>query len=226
MGIRIHKILGFGLNDVAVNEATSSINDKRLNFENDPWYNSIDVRAFYQWWVDNEEDKHNKFYAEMYLKNLEEGHIDTSVERFGFYEDEGGLSNVLVFIAPSVANEWFRYDDAIDYYEARPDLEPTVQIINRTIFPWDTYWDITTIPPKKLDGTQFQTFVSYTQSLEDENFKIANMFAEMLIEERINIDKVRPSIPPEIVALVKYIKIFKEDKYIYEMKPMIYTYWS
>jgi hypothetical protein len=226
MGIRIHKILGFGLDDVKTNEATNQINDERLNYKDNPWFNTLDVRSFYQWWIDNEKDKHNKFYAELYLKDLEQGHIDASVKRFSFYEDEGGLPNVLAFIAPSVANEWFRYDDAIDYYEARPNLESTVQIINRTIFPWDTYWDTTTIPPKKLNGTQFQTFVSYTQSLEDENFKIANIFAERLIEERINIDKVRPSIPPEIVALVKYMKIFKEDKHIYEMKPMIYTYWS
>lgn len=224
MGIRIHKVLGFGLTDVAVNRDLETIEDKRLNSYKAPWYQNIDIEAFYKWWMKNEENDQNKFYAELYLKDLKEGVIQSSTRRFGFYEDEGGLDNVLLFVAPSSMDEWYRYDNAIDYYEA-DGMEPKVQEIDRAIFPWEGYWDVSVTPPKRLDGDQLRSVMYYNQLIRDGMFDLAEKIKYKITDD-IDISNVRPIIPPEIVALVKYLDVFTEERYIYEMKPLIYTYWS
>lgn len=224
MGIRIHKILGFGLDDV-VTDGDDNIIDPRLNFENEPWYKSIDVHDFYEWWVQNEENEHDKFYAELYRKELEAGEIPflNGCTRFCFHEYEGGMSNVLIFIAPYVSHEWYRYDDVIDYYEA-DGMEPTLKELHHPIFPWESYWDVSTIPPTKLKYDAHSDFVSFFNT---ENPRVKKLMAARLKEEHgIDNWNVFPMIPPEVVALVKYLKVFKEEKNIYLMKPMIYTYWS
>jgi len=33
-------------------------------------------------------------------------------------------------------------------------------------------------------------------------------------------------VPEELVILLKYLRIFTKDEYIYQLKPMIYWYWG
>lgn len=223
MGIRIHKVLGYGLTNV--HSAGGSIADCRFN---EHFSLSIDnVADFYQWWTENEENPHNMIYANLAYRNLKQGELDVHDNINSIhYENEGGLDNVIVFVSPSSAFEWVRYDDPIDYYEVE-GMESTVKELNCPIFPWHGYWDTSTIPPKRLTGDD-GALVEDTMNMkvEPSNREIWNSIYKEFKDKGYNWDNIQTVVPPEIVALVKYLKVFNNDIMPYRLKPMIYTYWS
>lgn len=219
MGFRINKILGFGLDNV--NCVSGEIHDCRFN-EN--FSRKLDnAEDFFLYWYQEEPEKRNKIYAKIAVDNWQNGNIEyQNGQQVVFHESECRLDNIILFVSPSFHSEWFRHDSALDYYESAinyPDtpMKTIIEHIDMPIFPWINYWDTSTSPPTRLNEMQSDLMRNITDKIEQIN---------QLKKEGIIWDFVQPIVPPEIVAMVKYLKVFKHDVMSYRLKPMICTYWN
>jgi hypothetical protein len=142
MGIRVHKDLGYGVDNIKYKKEkhSASMDDPRIDREKfcDLREKASDLEgAKLLRWVEKEKEglldfhiKHNPFRIENPKEHVE---FDIKMIRHQFermakdkkhtdlgrgivYEDEFGLPNVLLF-TPITCPEWRRYDDIIDYCE-------------------------------------------------------------------------------------------------------------
>jgi hypothetical protein len=245
MGIRIHKILGYALTDVQADTDKWEITDPRFNKDGylfDPEEVKFSVDGFKAYLtrkiLASKEDDENdeRFDLKLILRGLEKNPDDMFSRPIrGLYDCinydmEFGDPKVLVVVPPSCTKEWSRYDDAIDYYDpvnqsADGGIEPSVIHLDRPLWPWDTLISTKTMPPKPLNHFQSQAYYLWKNGhiVTDED-----LYAEKIGFETIEEMKryVMPIIPLEVVELLKYLKIFNDEKTIYELRPVIYGYWG
>jgi len=242
MGIRINKVLGYALTDVRADTNKWEITDPRFNKDGytTDWEDSkFTIEGFKEHLIakikEIGEDDLDRFNYRLTLRGLEakEGDMFRYPLR-GFYECvtydmEFGSPNVIVFSPISCHKEWKRYDNAIDYYDpANSDdgaITESVIKLNRPLWPWDTYTNIKLDPPETLKYEQ-QHFISILQQGfvdGDEDEYVQKMGFDNVADMEKH---VIPTIPPEVVEMIKYLKIFKDEKTIYELRPVIYGYWS
>ena len=161
MGIRVHKVIGYGVTDFKAPKQWHEILDKASDTL---------IENFLTYCSKNEETIKN-LYLEMGLPNqakggvafddafsrqmLKIGHLKASaigcggksskptVDHLIHYQDEGelGLRKVVVFLPASGAYEWHRGDDPIDYVEEttrRPKtgFGPRVKELKMGLFPY------------------------------------------------------------------------------------------
>lgn len=133
MGIRIRKVMGYGVTDLAVGEQKRPA-DPRWDYaayqkrvEEEPT-----LREFLDWVIANEERLTSLFRADYGPKQpLSPGHLqligplqdllEADPRRYlgGITHDwESGRPDVLVFTPPEVCDRWHRYNDDIDHYES------------------------------------------------------------------------------------------------------------
>jgi hypothetical protein len=235
MGIRINKILGYGFLDLKtekVDEYTTIANDPRFN--PDGW--------FCAGWREREE----KWTTEGYLKHCEEV-INASPEKINHfelqflirddfksnqfsdihhmvsYDNEGGKPDVIVF-TPFNNKDWCRRDDMIDYYEfgmRNDDLTPSALFVDRPLYPYDNYINNET---GEIADKMVREWIYQFRNSNDINVK--NMALDALGCELHWTEKWGCSIPESVVEFCRYTNMFVEDKTIFSMIPIIYTYWS
>lgn len=254
MGIRIHKVLGYGLTDVQYDTDNWEMIDPRFNkkgymclgcedqeekFTNEGFdeYLAEEVKKEDQL---AEKDKYHmrdlsvlKHLREQELKD--EKHVrysDKDIFNKVIYNPEFGSSEVVVFQPVVFGNDWQRYDDIIDYYDpanhpVHGGPENGVILIDRAIYPFEWLWDVRTIPPTSLTSVEYNLY-NMTRSGTEHAPNIAQNLAETMNFESVEEmnDKIRAIIPDELIVLLKYLKIFEKDEYIYDLKPMLYSYWA
>ena len=242
MGSRIHKIMGYGLDDLETVK-TDKIIDSRINS------NSIllDEDAFsekYSSVRDALED------YKVYLKaNKDRGHMDSSREIDKFEDSnffnmvthvlEGGLKRVLCItpLSPLSTYGWRRVDDSIDYAEAsllRDPSKPTVKTFANGFYPFNAnYSDKRTgAPLDSYIATSFIRSVNRIKSSKkkDEEYdsSILSYNAEQLgyasSKEALDFTVARP--PADIVSLATWGGLFTAPLHLFDLKPLVYTYWS
>lgn len=249
MGIRIHKVLGYGMDDIK-----NSIDDPRFNkdgylgdgiFEREDKFTDAGFDEHIKKILDSDS---NVTFHELTTMSIERrkarekntndtsyNHKD-SIHNHITHDDEYGLSNIIVFSPPYWAKNWNRYDDLIDYYDpmhSEPDGSPKngYYLTNRPIYPFEGYNDCRSVPPTKLNHIEHSVFVSARSAGNDDR-----PYAQAMIDhavEKMNFDNheqmiemVNPMIPRELVELLKYLKVFNDEADIYRLKPMIYWYWG
>lgn len=200
MGIRIHKVLGYGITDLKTkdgNKTDKIIVDERINKNG---FLMVDYEQREKWKVEDylkyiiDHEKEDEYYDAEVLK----GSITTRIIRRDFnklketvynidelviYDWEYGMPQVVVFVPITHINDWTRYDDVIDYYDSinygTGSIENEIKILSGGIFPYSS----------------------------------------------INSKTNKKIIPFEIRMLCKYLKIFVDDKYIDDLEPVLYSYW-
>ena len=230
MGIRIHKVLGYGLDDVKYDKEKWKIDDHRINTK----------AAFIG--GDDKEDDYSKYTSEGYIEWLKENatgkfHFDIALNLKSrqdqihdciHYDPEYGESNVLVF-RPLSCPDWSRYDDSIDYaqsaYLSEQVCGNSVGLINEGLYPWiGEYMD------KRTGETLDKKIMWWIRSKNDNADDIHHLdaLAECFgfKDHKEALENVRPTIPEPIIDLCRYLNIFNDEKYIRQLRPMIYTYWS
>jgi hypothetical protein len=253
MGIRIHKVLGYGLTDVQYDTDNWKMVDPRFNkkgfmalgceeqeeeFTNEGFDKFLAEEAK----KEKECDKDNRGMASLQiLKHLREEetkdlervkYTDKDIFNKVIYDPEFGSSEVVVFQPVVFGNDWQRYDDTIDYYDpanhpCTGGPENGVILIDRAIYPFEWLWDVRTNPPTSLTSVEYQMY-NMTRSGTEHAPKIAQTLADDMNFDSVEElhDKVRPIIPEELIILLKYLKIFEKEEYIYDLKPMLYSYWA
>ncbi len=237
MGIRIHKVLGYGLTDVIADTENWDLrNDSRFDpvsylFEGEY---KFDLAGFIQHLEIRISEMVKGDHDIFSLKNLI--HQLKEKTRLNFHESvvydmEFGESEVMVFVPPG-HEKWQRYDDIIDYYdpvnlEEDGGISNSVIMVNRPPWPYESYINTKTMPPIRLTGFQQELYVSMRNLGIEKYIDPEKSFNELGVDNEEEFNKfIVPIIPIELVELIKYLKIFKNENDIYQLRPMIYGYWG
>jgi hypothetical protein len=228
MGIRIHKSIGYGITDWK-REKDSRFTSKMFD---DEWDEDLNLKDLVKW-VENKDnlklimkaakkERHEPVIAKIQLKTFEKSPSD--VRSNIVYHSEFG--KVILFQPFPHTEEWSRYDDLIDYYEAGIDTLSKVQqpkSLRSGIHPYEGFLvrfrgKPLDVGPNRYKQGRLDSFV-FHHLLEDPSTDKA------LVEDLKN--NWRPSIPVSIHALLLYTGIVKDvASFVDELRPMIYTHWS
>jgi hypothetical protein len=163
MGIRIHKAIGYGLNDIKTDEYR--ISDDRFNIT-DEWWEDLyesdfsDFEAFLkdkdgcikilieQFGVDPQKAEWDYGNIKLFLNSISKMRHPPHNDDFFDYDGESTDNWMLFYPAGNVRDgmfgSWYRHDDTIDYYENRvykKELEPVIVDLSKYgtlgLYPYD-----------------------------------------------------------------------------------------
>lgn len=240
MSIRIHLMMGYGLTDINCEE-NGQINDPRINPNG--------------WLLTNQaEDKEDMFtmrkfrnYVQRELKisntNTNPDYTDNMIylnyckDKVDIHEciqhdSEFGLPNVLCLIPPGLVPKWSRRDDTLDYYMSS-SMEPWVkQYEFGNFYPYAGIIDALTgervVEPKLERIKSVYRFTDPNGIMANQIYTLPSDWADQL--ECVNSDDVKAryahEIPGSLKYFIKYTNLFTSDDVIYQLKPILYCYWS
>lgn len=256
MGIRLHKKLGWGLNDVVADDPRIDVTAVHAAWDADvevfhDHLAALDVedggdhdvdldvrlpRQFLQW------DLERYHTIRKLLKDgtCKTGQLPT-VRKPEFYtaisfRDEGGLPNVFHIMPLTHTKDWSRYADAIDYAEhdlkygldSDDYMDSTAQLLPTAPWPYSGLY---------MDSRTGQGLPPQKTSLwmRNKNSGFLTVYpdrAEELTQELLDmsvadaLQYVVPQIPSEIYHMLQWSKIFSDESTWLDLRPMLYTYWS
>lgn len=232
MGIRIHKVIGYGLTDVKTRGykiADGRINRKSMLLSDEE--SRFDALDYFEWVKKkNEIRKDNEDYVSlnldgMWLSPAEAQQEYSKVRNYHLchWGSEYMMKNVLCLIPLSEHKNWFRFDDIMDYIES--DGENQVKILKNGIYPYEGLMDARNGQLLKSSELNMWRFMhrnkgDYTLELDIISQQLG--FADYA-EANANIV---PNVPAPIRDLVEYSRLFTNPDTIYQLRPMIYEYWS
>ena len=217
MGIKINLLLGYGITDLIYNE-DFIIDDSRINKSG----------YLMQNWLDKENysiEGMNRLYEDKVMGDLYSP--DAKIDRCIVHDWEFGLPNVLLIIPPEQYNNWKRRDNTLDYYlhesgclnQNEGKYFPWFKELSHGIYPYGNYINIETnehIDPYTLvEMKEFKNKIKYRSNLSCEE-----------LNQRMGFNKYQRAIPKSVVNICKYTELFNDENSIYDLKPMIYCYWS
>lgn len=233
MGVRIRKVMGYGLDDVQHDEKGYNITDPRINLDS-KLFNSWDLKVEdYIEWLDarKETDPETAFpnLDRVLVRDMPEKEFrmwDTFV-----WQGEWGIPRVLV-LTPLTMNDWRRHDDAIDYVEETYLREYDEQQVNRVhvlphgIYPWNgSYMDRRTGERIKEPQATLWRRRYFTPNITDENREsIAKALGFVDFAEADA--TYGPIVPEEVRDLAEYGELFTDPDQWKQLKPLLYIYWS
>ena len=254
MGIRIHKVMGWGLQDVKCND--SCIVDPRFTPEKElcgvygSYYGYVEekIPLFPKWIEENmqevsavvskasgEEDGFYKQQFEFHIRLLNTAIVELGHKTPDFFTHQGeyGLPKVVVF-TPLDCPEWSRFDCTIDHYEAGCNSRNKVLDLTKNcgIYPYIGMMRIPgTIPAKSSIGADVPLLrakmepSAYNMAVGRWDKKCPPVATGTVLKDLL--ENYRPVIPEAIMALIYYLRLFKDfQKTVQEVRPMIYTYRS
>lgn len=242
MGIRVTKVMGYGLTDVKTRKY--KIADGRINTKSPllDWDSDVKPSDYIDWLEKqnpNEEDFGHFNIDRWYIKETREEGYNWH-DKTGVFEPAGLVhhgteymeKNVLL-IRPLFCKDWRRYDDPIDYVEEtfRADGEGQAnwyREIPGGIFPYSgIFMNAKTGDTLKsgIDLWRYLTWDSFKKLLTEEQLdKVCQEFGFTdAADARLN---CVPAVPECVKDLAEWGKLFKDPDTWKQLRPMIYTYWS
>lgn len=225
--MRVNKLIGYGLSDVKTDG--ENIIDDRINVNVLECIYSGNGKSLlsFSHYV-NEHAKEN--YIKVSIRDiLKKG---WKVYNSVIYYAEFGLSNVLLFQS-LLTNNWTQRNSDIDYIEETVNHKqiPRYQVFERGIFPHINYMNA--ITHKRLDRTVFDWWQTYYYIIEGTNDVESMMISLTELSKKLGFkdfqeakENIVPVIPEDIVLLCNWLGIFKDPNTVYQLRPMLYVYWS
>jgi hypothetical protein len=243
MGIRIKRMLGYGLVDVKCEQYR--IVDERFNpdsvlfadyQEREEEFNKEKYLAFCE--------KHSDgFEFDLILEIMELKKKDCRWDYYDSFKHDGeyGLPHVLC-ILPACCPDWYQHDNIIDYYTANLEAKKTrnycacsVEVMEDGIYPWNASF-IDKRTGKRIDSVVACAFLRLVNAQRDAEAagKPKNLGYDMDVLAKVcgfesaaeAMEFMRPKVPDVIVNLCRFGKLFKDEATIRDLVPMLYTYWS
>lgn len=230
MGIRVHKLLGWGLTDVKCKNG--KIDDPRFSSfspvagDYEDRENKFTLEN-YKNWLKKKKRKDKDWQLSWELSGVEKEEKDNLMRCF-VHDAEYGNPKVFCCIPVLNFQEWFRYDDLIDYYEVSLTGKGPInkaKILDVPIYPHLGFMD-------SRDGRKVDDQYSFCFSRERKT-KNKNMIElDRLAKESgfSNYEEAQkyfsPIVCPSVRYMVEFANVFVDNNTIFQMKPMIYTYWS
>jgi hypothetical protein len=229
MGIRVHKVLGYGLTDLA-------LKDPRVNWDSPLLAGEASAREYYAWLEARREASPETFrYSLDWALLRHDGAEACGVWPWAVHDAEYGLPGVMV-VRPPCQTDWFRYDDPIDYMtETYPWSERSqtahVQVYRHGPFPFNGFYmdarDGRRLPDLVFPWWQIMNTKVRPEKLED-TFGALDMFAREMgfagqEEAKAN---VVPEVPEEIRDLAEFGRLFPDSGTWLQLRPLLYTWWG
>ena len=239
MGMQIHKIMGYGLNNiVADKDDRCKCIDPRIDtdlFQSEEYWGKIDdVDGFFTWIEENEEEckellraveptRRNRYGSKEIIEARKSTAFDfdinwalmswrkkeTKYNRYAATYDSEFGLKEILLFSNIEDAEWYRFDNTIDYYEAE-DNEPHVKELLHHCGIYP-YLGVVHIPHAPNFGKE-----GYPTFLEPAHYsKMMGNWSEkmdpLLTGEQFEYFKkwYRPVIPPIILLHIKFLNIFK-----------------
>lgn len=224
MGIRISKVLGYGITDY-IGDA-----DPRFNIG---WAKDLYIdrrQEFIDFLIAKKAERIDTYEISFTKKPIEELKHWCPVDWIAespFAAETDNKKRPLVF---SPHKDWARYDNTIDYYESkrRKDggIKDYTQALGKTyIYPYARYVDIRTGKTPGEKDLAFEVIRMY-------NSPYWKKTEDSWVKDIIGLSKeefelyVWPDVPNDIKLFAEFLNIFKNPLDIHCLRPMIYTYWS
>lgn len=211
MGIRIHKSLGYGFQDMTEN-------DPRINWDQFEYAQEANVEDFNTFLRLSEDSDDIEMILYWRDQNI---NPKSGLCEYVSYNTESGMDNILQFSHIGMA-EWRRYNNSLDYYQAiskgEDGMLPSFDHIPFGIYPYDSK-SMTYLP----SGQKVKS--EYLRIMRDAKTSITMENGDMVdFSSGDEIDKFAPEIP----VLVRQLALFfgVDAKYVDNMQSGLYTYWS
>lgn len=235
MGIRVHKMIGYGLADVKTEEGAGwRIADDRINLDSPAISRECPTIEEYRSWLEARREE-GDIETDIELSMLREpepneGHLD--LDDAVTHSGEFGLPNVLVIVPPTYRRRWCRFDDAIDYIEEtylrKPPAEPQanwVRKLRHGIYPFIGYMDANT--GERLDDKIFH-WIRATNTDPRPSDQELDLIAKAagMEDNRDAWERVAPFLPNDIKNIAVFLDLFTTEEALLELRPLVYTYWA
>jgi len=270
MGIRIRKHLGYGTNRLKYNKEVEQYEaidphvdmDKLREF----WHERGDsLEDFLKWAEENKEglltdfgktyptglNQDLDFLFRWFIRDIKQGikANETATRRRGpgdciIYDGEYGNPRVLLIQPPDHTQDWSRYDNIIDYYDAGRVAKTAIKFVGLTIYPHEGRLVRFRDPPEGCytapDQRAHLGDITKDRVLDDKGIVAirAGWYNQLVGRWAKDVPPAatgkllthlkrdfRPHVPPSVVALMKYTEAFHPD-FINRLRPMLYTYWG
>lgn len=247
MASRLHKVIGYGLVDLAVEKnqyGSETVIDPRLNldspllywdrFEEEDEEFEIPSVEDYAAWLKQRGDRDDRAEIALLRAHADGDMIDCVVS-----EKEGGLGRVLVLTAPAWVHRWKRCDDSIDWAEMTLHPEgaesvPAVTLLKHAPSPFqDRLMD-------SADGTELDSNAGRFLHLAEAGLPNSDLdeLVSTIRPLRPNDDRpvfysaaeargrIVPAVPSDIRNLIEFGAIFTDPETWLQLRPILYTYWG
>lgn len=237
MGIRINKVLGYGLTDVANKDYR--ITDPRINADSFLLGETPPIEDYIAY-VERTTDK-DDFNVQLEVAMLKE-HTGRDADSHGLctWQSEYGLPNVLV-LRPFGFDCWYRHDDPIDYEEEAirgTTMEYRVQHTLGGIHGFaGFYMDART--GKRFTGRQADLVGAWRKLVnaplrdgvsEADRIIVLDKVAQRLELGFTNHTEAErcivPWVPDEIRRVCAWGNLFTSPEVCFQLRPLLYTYWA
>lgn len=226
MGIRIHKMLGYGLTDV------DPVLDARLNRDSPVFRYALEgvthVEEYFKW-VEAHGPRSFDVAKSMLKSSRKRGEGEFLLQNcFQWGTADGGLQNVLC-VRPLAWTDWYRYDSAIDYAEqtySKKGQRDVVKVLNHGHYPHVGYMDARTGEPLPKDADPWGYWRVRNGGVED--LDTLDMFAHLagFVDHAEASKFMVPLVPNEVRWLCEFAELFTDPTHVKDMRPLIYTWWS
>lgn len=226
MGIRVHKMLGYGLTDVLFDEDKYRIVDPRINVSSRLLDYGADAPTLDEYLAFSRDDSVAQLRLTVGGPNQSEGPLGPF--ECVVHDGEYGLGNVLC-IRPvgTRAWGWYRYDDTMDWMEESTvhDQQNRVQVFDQGIYPFTNFMNAET--GEKL-GHEALVWVRARNSENADDSEVLDYLAELagFASHEDAQRLVVPAVPDEVRALAQFGQLFTDDRVWMQLRPMLYVYWG
>jgi len=256
MGIRVHKSMGYGIDDLKFGKKDYKIVDPRIHQEK---FNELHEKSYeYGWvkflkWMEDEKPHIMDFYKRvspsrgsddaMYgmdwklATHLLEGQskekdswdLGSSV----IWDSEYGIGKIMLFVPPGHRN-WARYDDTLDYYRETLTGKSRnwYKMLNTGIYPYLGWLRYREAPPgvwkDKADEkkNKFLDPAAYSQLVGWWDKKVPAIAKGDALKHFLN--DYRPVIPLELHMALWFFRdaFVNVDEFTNSLRPMMYVHWG
>lgn len=228
MGIRIHKVIGYGLTDIKCKQ--NNIVDPRINPEGflcADWETKEEkwtLKKFREWLESKRSSlvsENDKFILNWACTNVEQSIEKNRKDPYDYLIHGTEYLMPKVFCAYPVGHDdWHRSDNIIDYVEVKRSAN-SVKKLKNPIYPYIDFWDNRT--GKMVDAGQACWF------MRDINAKrepcIENIEQMGFMNKQECLAHLKPMVPLEIRYLLEYCEVFTKPEFVFQMEPILYIYW-
>jgi len=270
MGVRVHKVIGYGLTDVEFDESTNRLVDPRINKRGliglydrdyDLAVKSFTDKGWRKFLVRKLRETKKRKRASWELKSYLacERQIRKHIEKQYPDRDEWGPLNSVVLepeygpkdlllVPPEMMygrrDRWYRDDDTIDWVEETMEHEqlPRLKVYRwRTLPPYDRWIDDRTGRRVSAKG-QWPDPRTFAEVCSRDSHWAPKGTAKdkRAMRRRYNKDAVAlgfdnltdarrhmiPEIPTSLRMFCEFARIFTKRSTIFQLRPMLYVYWS